>query len=114
MAGARSTPPWLFVTEEGTPLDESRVRKAFAAILKDAGLPARFTPHSLRHTYASLMLTKGAPLAWVAAQLGHSSPQVTLAKTAGERLVTSGDQNLPRRRKRSVQVTERTGAGARD
>jgi integrase len=70
--------PWLFVTEEGTPLDESRVRKAFARILKAAKLPARFTPHALRHTYASLMLAKGAPLPWVSAQLGHSSPQVTL------------------------------------
>jgi integrase len=70
--------PWLFSTEVGTPLDEARVRKAFRAILIKAKLPLRFTPHSTRHTYATLMLAKGAPLVWVAAQLGHSSPQVTL------------------------------------
>lgn len=62
--------PWLFATRDGTPLDETRVRKAVKAVLKKAGLTLRFGPHSLRHTYASLMLAKGAPL--------HSSPQVTL------------------------------------
>src|SRR5262249_28990688 len=39
--------PWLCVTDEGTPLDESRVRKAFASVIKKAALPTRFTPHSL-------------------------------------------------------------------
>lgn len=69
---------WLWQLPEGGPLDESRVRKAFKACLKEAGLPLRFGPHSLRHTYASLMLAAGAPLVWVSQQLGHSSPQVTL------------------------------------
>jgi integrase len=75
-AGERS--PWLFAAPEGGPLDETRVRKAFRQVLKDAGLSLRFTPHSLRHTYASQMLGEGASLTWVAAQLGHSSPQITL------------------------------------
>ena len=70
--------PWLFATEVGTPLDESRVRKDFRRVLVQAKLPLRFTPHSCRHTYASLMLQKGASLVWVSAQLGHSSPKVTL------------------------------------
>ena len=59
-------------------MDEARVRVAFKATLKRAGLPRRFSPHSARHTYASLMLAKGAPLVWVSNQLGHSSLQVTL------------------------------------
>ena len=43
-----------------------------------ASLPEHFTPHSLRHTYASLMLSKGAKLLWVSRQLGHADPSITL------------------------------------
>lgn len=38
---------------------------------------ADFTPHALRHLYASRLLTQGAPVAFVADQLGHSSPAFT-------------------------------------
>ena len=34
--------------------------------------------HDARHTYASLMLRRGVPIAYVARQLGHSSIQVTV------------------------------------
>jgi integrase len=70
---------WLFSTREGLPLDEARVRKLFKAAVKAAGLPAgRFTVHSLRHTYASQMLAKGAPITWVSKQLGHAHVTTTL------------------------------------
>jgi integrase len=36
------------------------------------------SPHSIRHTWASTMLSEGADIAWVSHQLGHSSPAVTL------------------------------------
>jgi integrase len=83
---------WLLVTSEGTPLDESRVRKAFKATARRAGVPARLSPHSLRHTYASLMLAAGASLTWVARQLGHSSPQTTLDWYSWA--LPSGDKSL--------------------
>lgn len=38
---------------------------------------ADFTPHALRHLYASRLLTQGAPVAFAADQLGHSSPAFT-------------------------------------
>ena len=44
-------PEWLFPNEDGGPMDESRVRKAFKRALKDAKLPA-FRLYDLRHTYA--------------------------------------------------------------
>ena len=47
------TPPWVFHTEAGTPLDETRVRKNFAAALKKAELGG-FRVYDLRHTFASL------------------------------------------------------------
>jgi hypothetical protein len=47
-------------------------------ILKRANLPLHFTPHCLRHTYASLMLQQGEPVAYVQRQLGHASIQLTV------------------------------------
>src|SRR5262249_20386659 len=48
--GWRELPPWVFCTDEGTPLDESRVRKAFSQALRRAKLPS-FRVYDLRHTY---------------------------------------------------------------
>ena len=76
--GTGRTPPWLFTTHEDSPLDESRVRKAFKTVLKKASLPTTLSPHCLRHTYAILMIQAGAPLTYVRDQLGHSSIQVTV------------------------------------
>jgi integrase len=38
---------------------------------------ARFTPHALRHLWASHLLQGGAPVAYVSEQLGHESPAFT-------------------------------------
>jgi len=67
-------PPWIFCTSAATPLDESKVRRVFGRLLKAAGLP----PHSLRHTFASLLLQQGESPAYVQRQLGHASIQLTV------------------------------------
>jgi integrase len=46
-----------------------------------AGLPrigVAVTPHTLRRTYISLLLSAGAEVPYVQAQVGHSDPKVTL------------------------------------
>ena len=46
-----------------------------------AGLPAigvAVTPHTLRRTYISLLLSAGAEVPYVQAQVGHTDPKVTL------------------------------------
>ena len=61
----------------GTPLDESRVPKAFAQALKRAKLPG-FRLYDLRHTFASSLLAQNAPITYVSAQLGHADATTTL------------------------------------
>ena len=46
-------------------MEQSRVGKAFKRVLKAAGLPRHFSPHSLRHTFASLLLQHGEIPAYV-------------------------------------------------
>src|SRR5436309_10835113 len=48
-------------------------------ILKVAGLPLHFTPHCLRHTYASILLAEGTPAPFVQEQLGHASIELTVS-----------------------------------
>lgn len=69
---------WLFPSETNTPRDQSHVSKAYRRILRRAGLPA-FRLYDLRHTAASLLLARCAPITYVAAQLGHAKPTTTLA-----------------------------------
>jgi len=69
---------WLFPSATGTPVDEPRIRKALRRILPLAGIHRRITPHTLRHTYASLALQRGVPILVVSRQLGHGSIKVTV------------------------------------
>ena len=62
----------------GNALDHSRVGKAFKRVLKHAKLPPHFSPHSLRHSFASLLLQQGESPAYVQRQLGHASIQLTV------------------------------------
>src|SRR5262245_22616816 len=58
-------------------LDISDARHNFAWALKHAQLPG-FRLYDLRHTFATLLLAKGVPITYVAAQLGHAKPTTTL------------------------------------
>lgn len=52
-------------------------RRAFTRAARIAGLPASFTPHSLRHVFASVALANGVPITDVSRWLGHQSIQIT-------------------------------------
>jgi integrase len=84
-------PPWVFCTRAGTPLDESKVRRAMRKALMGAKLPLHFSPHCLRHTYATLMLQQGESLTYVQRQLGHASINLT-ADTLWQ-VAAIGEQN---------------------
>jgi Site-specific recombinase XerD len=76
--GWREVPAWLFINDDGGPLDPDNFRKrVFNRILEKAGL-RKIRIHDLRHTYASLLLQQGAKLTYVKEQMGHHSISVTV------------------------------------
>jgi integrase len=76
--GWGEVPAWLFCTETGATMDQSKVSKAFKRVLTKAELPLHFHPHCLRHTFASLLLQQGESPVYVQRQLGHASIQLTV------------------------------------
>jgi integrase len=70
-------PDLIFVNSERGFLDESRVRKRFARVLKAAGVGGHRL-YDLRHTFASILLQNCAPITYVAAMLGHADSTTTL------------------------------------
>ena len=67
----------VFVTAGGNPFDPSVLSHAFSKLAKQAGLGnVRF--HDLRHTFASLMLMRGAKPKVISEALGHSSVAFTM------------------------------------
>ncbi len=80
--------PFVFPTPlEGrrgqfVPLSEERFVEGWWGPLLEAATLERFTPHAMRHLYASVCLQQGVPVAYVAQQLGHGSPAFTYKQYA--------------------------------
>ena len=67
----------VFCHADGRPLDPSVLSHEFARLVRRAGLAGvRF--HDLRHTFASLMLLRGAKPKVISEALGHSSVAFTM------------------------------------
>ncbi len=69
---------YLFMTDGRLPSYHS-YRHEFNAYTRKAGIPAGFTPHSLRHAFVSALLSRGVPITDVAKWLGHRNINVTYA-----------------------------------
>lgn len=69
----------LFVTErqEYRRLSNRGIQREIAAIGKRAGINRRTHPHILRHTFATLMLNNGCPMAVLQELLGHDDMSTT-------------------------------------
>jgi integrase len=70
-------PEWVFVSLNGEPYHESYLRRMFYRALKTANL-RKIRVHDLRHTYATLRISKGDNIADVSKQLGHHSVKFTM------------------------------------
>jgi len=67
----------VFASSEGRPVNPPSLSREFNRIVRRAGLQnVRF--HDLRHTFASLMLLRGAPAKVISEALGHASVAFTM------------------------------------
>jgi len=68
--------PFLFLGQRGQ-WTRNGIGRAAKQLMALAGLPSRFSVHSLRHSYATHLLKACRNLRLVQMMLGHSSPTIT-------------------------------------
>ena len=61
----------------GSYLTASALEKVMRQAVSDAGLPAKATPHSLRHSFATHLMEQGVERQYIQALLGHRDPKST-------------------------------------
>lgn len=71
----------LYINKHGQRLSTRSVRRKLDKYLVDAGLDLSVSPHTLRHSFAAHMLSKGADLKSVQELLGHQSMSTTQVYT---------------------------------
>ena len=107
-----STEAALFVTRAGHRLTYAGLGCRLKKLSKRAGLP--FTPHELRHAFATHLVQNGASLRWVQALLGHRSLLATQVYTqlAATDVLREFRRTHPRaRRKKSREELDRKAPG---
>lgn len=67
----------LFLLDNGNRMTRRMVDYHLSTMARAAGITKRISPHSLRHTAATLALNAGASLRDVQVQLGHARPDTT-------------------------------------
>ena len=85
-AGSRNARPVvpgdvLFLNRFGGPLGARGMRLRLDTLAREAGLPEGFSPHTLRHSFATHLLDGGADLRIVQELLGHESLATTQVYT---------------------------------
>ncbi len=63
----------LFLNRKGEKIGSSGIYSRIKKIGKKCDPPIKISPHGLRHTFATRMLSKGAPLVFIANELGHKN-----------------------------------------
>ena len=73
---------WLCPSPTGKgPITRSALWQTFKKVKAEAGITARVTPHTLRHSYATRLLENGVELRIVQILLGHASIGTTAIYT---------------------------------
>jgi integrase/recombinase XerC len=88
----------LFLGARGGPLSPRIIQLAMERMRRELGLPETATPHALRHSFATHLLSAGADLRQIQELLGHASLSTTQVYTEvdRERLLAVYDQAHPR------------------
>jgi len=74
----------LFVSRRGNPMSAREAQALMQRLRSRLGLPASATPHALRHSFATHLLTNGGDLRSVQELLGHASLSTTQKYTEVE------------------------------
>ena len=75
--GWKEIPEWVFVNEIGSFINYGNfMDRYWNRVITLSGLSRR-TPHDMRHTYATLRLSKGDSLAEVSKEMGHGNTDLT-------------------------------------
>ncbi len=74
---ANADAPWVFVSRGGKVLSREMLWALVKKYTLRAGLNARVSPHTLRHSFATHLLAGGADLRTVQELLGHSNIRTT-------------------------------------
>ncbi len=87
-----------FINRRGERLDVRSIRRLLDKYLTRSGLPRRASPHTLRHSFATHLLDRGADIRVVQDLLGHASLASTQIYThlTTERLKAAYDAAHPR------------------
>ena len=64
---------YFFITRLGNRLSEQSVRLLIKKCRKDLQMTKKITPHTFRHTFATLLLEKDVDIKYIQTLLGHSS-----------------------------------------
>ncbi len=88
----------LFVGARGGPLSPRIIQLAIERLRGALDLPATATPHALRHSFATHLLSRGGDLRTIQELLGHASLSTTQVYTAvdGARLLAAYRDAHPR------------------
>ncbi|MBI1903081.1 MAG: site-specific tyrosine recombinase XerD [Planctomycetia bacterium] len=76
-SGRAEAPPWLFLSSRGQRLTRERIWELVKKHALRAGAPPDVSPHTLRHSFATHLLSGGADLRLVQEMLGHASIATT-------------------------------------
>jgi integrase/recombinase XerC len=97
LVGGKKSPA-LFINRRGSRLTTRSVERMIVHYAKKAGLTKKVTPHTLRHSFATHLLSGGADLRMVQELLGHVSLSTTQVYThiTKERLKEVYDSAHPR------------------
>jgi integrase/recombinase XerD len=82
---AAADAPWVFVSRGGKALTREMLWVIVKKYVRRAGLNAKVSPHTLRHSFATHLLSGGADLRTVQELLGHANIRTTQMYTHVDR-----------------------------